>query len=61
MALFSREEIADKEDTLDLGLIVDDKLQEAKSLGSPEDIIRVAKDEVSTILSQLELILNELK
>ena len=58
---FSREEIADKEDTLDLGLIVDDKLQEAKSLGSPEDIIREAKDEVTIILSQLDFILKELK
>ncbi len=58
---FSREEITAKEDTLDLGLIVDDKLQEAKSLESPEEIIRDAKEEVSTILSQLELILKELK
>ena len=58
---FSREEIAAKEDTLDLGLIIDDKLQETKSLESPESIIREAKDEVTIILSQLDLILKELK
>lgn len=61
MALFSREEIATNEDTLDLGLIVDDKLQETRSLVSPEDIIREVKDEVTIILSHLDLILKELK
>lgn len=58
---FSREEIATNEDTLDLGLIVDDKLQETRSLVSPEDIIREVKDEVTIILSHLDLILKELK
>ena len=52
---------AGHEDTLDLGLIVDDKLQETRSLVSPEDIIREVKDEVTIILSHLDLILKELK
>lgn len=57
----SRKDIAAKGDTLDLGLIADSSLQDPTTLGEPEDIIREAKDELTDILSQLDLMLNELK
>lgn len=50
-----------KSDSLDLGLIADNSLQDSTTLGEPEDIIREAKDELTAILSQLDLMLKELK
>ena len=48
-------------DTLDLGLIENNKLRDGDISVNPENVIHEAKEEVKTILTQLELILNELK
>ena len=58
---YTREEIAEKNDTLDIGLIADNSVQSSESLGEPEDIIREAKDELNEILKQLDEMLKELK
>ena len=58
---YTREEIAEKNDTLDIGLIADNSIQSSDTLGEPEDIIREAKDELNEILKQLDDILKELK
>lgn len=58
---YTREEIASKNDTLDIGLIADSSVQSSDTLGAPEDIIREAKDELSEILKQLDEMLKELK
>lgn len=58
---YTREEIAEKNDTLDIGLIADSSVQSSESLGEPEDIIREAKDELNEILKQLDEMLKELK
>ena len=58
---YTREEIAEKNDTLDIGLIADNSVQSSDALGEPEDIIREAKDELNEILKQLDDILKELK
>lgn len=58
---YTREEIAEKNDTLDIGLIADSSVQSSESLGEPEDIIRDAKDELNEILKQLDEMLKELK
>lgn len=58
---YTREEIAEKNDTLDIGLIADNSVQSSDALGKPEDIIREAKDELNEILKQLDDILKELK
>ena len=54
---YTREEIAEKNDTLDIGLIADNSVQSSDALGKPEDIIREAKDELNEILKQLDDIL----
>ena len=58
---YTREEIAEKNDTLDIGLIADNSIQSSDDLGEPEDIIREAKNELNEILKQLDDILKELK
>lgn len=58
---YTREEIAGKNDTLDIGLIADNSVQSSESLEEPEDIIREAKDELNEILKQLDEMLKELK
>ena len=58
---YTREEITEKNDTLDIGLIADNSVQSSDALGEPEDIIREAKDELNEILKQLDDILKELK
>ena len=58
---YTREEIAEKNDTLDIGLIADNSVQSSESLGEPENIIREAKDELNEILKQLDEMLKELK
>lgn len=58
---YTREEIAEKNDTLDIGLIADSSVQSSDALGEPEDIIREAKDELNEILKQLDAMLKELK
>ena len=58
---YTREEIAAKNDTLDIGLIADNSVQSSDTLGAPEDIIREAKDELNEILKQLDEMLKELK
>lgn len=58
---YTREEIASKDDTLDIGLIADSSVQSSDALGAPEDIIREAKEELNEILKQLDEMLKELK
>lgn len=58
---YTREEIAEKNDTLDIGVIADSSVQSSESLGEPEDIILEAKDELNEILKQLDEMLKELK
>jgi len=58
---YTREEIAEKNDTLDIGLIADNSVQSSESLGEPEYIIREAKDELNEILKQLDEMLKELE
>ena len=58
---YTREEISEKNDTLDIGLIADNSVQSSEFLGEPEDIIREAKDELNEILKQLDEMLKELK
>lgn len=56
---YTRKEITEKNDSLDLGLIADDSLTDSSTLGEPEDIIREAKTELSEIMKQLDLMLEE--
>lgn len=57
----TRDEIAAKNDSLDLGLITDNSLKDSATLGDPEDIIAEAKIELNEIMNQLEAMLKELK
>lgn len=57
----TREQIAKKGDSLDLGLIADSSLVDSDSLGEPVDILQEAKDELNDILSKLDAMIKELK
>ena len=57
----SREEIARKNDSLDLGLMADDSLSNATDLGEPIDIAKEALVELDAITVALNNIINELK
>ncbi len=57
----SRDEIAKANDSLDLGLIADDTIQDSETLGSPEELITEAKTELNEIITQLNKMLEELK
>lgn len=57
----SREEIAKKSDSLDLGLIADSSIVNSEDLGEPEDLIKAALSELQLIGEELEAILKELK
>ena len=56
----NRDEIAAKNDSLDLGLISDRSLVDSESLGEPIDIIREAREELNSIMLQLDAMLKEL-
>jgi type I restriction enzyme M protein len=57
----TREQIAQKNDSLDLGLIADDSLTSGDSLGEPIDIAREALDELNAIVQELNAMIEELK
>lgn len=57
----SREEIAKKNDSLDLGLIADDSITNSEDLGEPIDIAKEALKELEAIGSELNAIIKELK
>ena len=57
----TRKEITAANDSLDLGLIADESIQDSEMIGTPEKIINEAKTELTEIMSQLEAMLNELK
>lgn len=56
-----REEITQKNDSLDLGLIVDDSITKAEDIGEPIDIAQDALAELEAITSSLNNIIKELK
>jgi len=56
----TREKIADKNDSLDLGLIADNNLIDSDTLGEPIEIIKEAQKELSDIMEQLNAIIKEL-
>lgn len=58
---FSREEIAKKNDSLDLGLIVDSTLTNSDDLDEPIDIAKQALIELQSITEQLNAMIKELK
>ncbi|MEN1785567.1 MAG: N-6 DNA methylase [Bacteroidota bacterium] len=56
----ARETITKKNDSLDLGLIVDESLNTSQDLGEPIDIAKEALAELKTISKQLEAMIKEL-
>jgi type I restriction enzyme M protein len=58
---FSREQIAAKKDSLDIGLIADDTLSSGADLGEPVDIARHALAELKSITEELNKIIEELR
>ena len=56
----SREEIAKKNDSLDMGLIADDSITNAEDLGEPIDIAKEALAELAMITRELNAIIKEL-
>jgi len=57
----SSAEIAKKNDSLDLGLIVDDSIIKAEDIGEPMDVAKEALLELSAITKELNAIIKELK
>lgn len=58
--VFSREAIAAKGDSLDIGLIADSSLSNADDLGDPIDIAKEAMLELQAINKELEDLIKEL-
>lgn len=56
----SRETIAKKNDSLDLGLIADDSISNSEDLGEPIDIAKEALKEINSITDQLNAMIKEL-
>ncbi|THD34251.1 MAG: SAM-dependent methyltransferase [Flavobacterium johnsoniae] len=56
----SREEIANKKDSLDLGLIADESLTKSSDIGEPLDIANDALKELNAIQKELENLIKEL-
>src|SRR5690606_28619725 len=56
----SRETIAKKNDSLDLGLIADDSISNAEDLGEPIDIAKEALKEINSITAQLNAMIKDL-
>lgn len=56
----SRENLAKKNDSLDLGLIADDSISKAEDLGEPIDIAKEALSELDAIAKELKAIIEEL-
>jgi type I restriction enzyme M protein len=57
---FSREAIAKKNDSLDLGLIADDSITKSEDIGEPLDIAKEALGELDAIAHELNAIIKEL-
>lgn len=57
----SREEIAKKNYSLDLGLIADESISDGEDLGEPIEIAEEALDELNSITSELKAMIKELK
>jgi type I restriction enzyme M protein len=57
----TREQIAKKNDTLDLGLIADSSLSNSEDLDDPIDIAKEAVSELKSILHELDAIIKELQ
>jgi type I restriction enzyme M protein len=58
--LFTREEIAKKNDSLDIGLIADDSISKSEDLGEPIDIAKEALLELNSITKEMNAIIKEL-
>jgi len=56
----SRKTIADKSDSLDIGLIADDSITNSADLGEPVDIAKEALGEIQAITKELKAIIKEL-
>ena len=56
----TRKTIAEKNDSLDIGLIADDSLVNAADLGEPIDIAKEALAEIADITKELKLIIKEM-
>lgn len=56
----SREAIAKKSDSLDLGLIADDSITKAEDIGEPKDIANEALSELTSITKELHAIIKAL-
>jgi type I restriction enzyme M protein len=57
----SRETITQKNDSLDLGLIADDSVNNGNNLGEPIDIANKAMDELKDIMNELQAIIKEIE
>lgn len=57
---FSREKIAEKNDSLDIGLIADDSISKSEDLGEPIDIAKEALSELESITKEINAIIKEL-
>ena len=57
---FTREEIAKKNDSLDIGLIADDSISKSEDLGEPIDIAKEALSELESITKEINAIIKEL-
>lgn len=57
---FTREAIAKKNDSLDVGLIADESLGNNGAEVDPLELAKAAKDELASIMKELDLIINEL-
>lgn len=55
--VYSREQIAAKNDSLDIGLIEDENISKNSDLGDPLDIARAASDELDAIKRELDQII----
>jgi type I restriction enzyme M protein len=58
--LFTREAIAKKNDSLDVGLIADESLGTNGAEANPLKLAKAAKDELTSVMKELDLIIEEL-
>ena len=58
---FSREEIAKKEDSLDISWLKDDSIEDVADIPSPEVLVQEAKREWAEALKELDSLMKELK
>ena len=58
---FSREEIAKKDDSLDISWLKDDSIEDVADIPSPEVLVQEAKREWAEALKELDSLMKELK